>query len=318
MDSTQDAWACDSCGHEGNKHDYCGNCGTPKSVIEQTRRWQCRKCGQWNIGKFCGQCGTALGEPVVKLGRDKKEGSEQYHVSKVSGLPNTDGEEDRKSDGRLDTSDGSNIPEYTRKDEEEAVKKPDDGADKRSKSGTVWKKLGAVIVVIVCFGALLVLSGNDNFAEVYTDQKAALVEINQEANYSIAALRLYNKTKDEEQRQSLLAELNTLAGKLEDVDEKLKSVNPDKKTQDEYQAVRGFVIRDKRLLEQAGAILSYDKSLGSKENVEEFIDICNKYNEILKEQHDDPLSSRYENPVQMADLSNVLTTYIRNKMRNDR
>ena len=47
-------WKCSSCGHDGNKGNFCAECGKPKPA--PVGEWKC-ECGAVNKGKFCSECG---------------------------------------------------------------------------------------------------------------------------------------------------------------------------------------------------------------------------------------------------------------------
>lgn len=46
-------WKCPACGHDGNRGNFCAECGKPKPVSNE---WKC-SCGAVNTGKFCAECG---------------------------------------------------------------------------------------------------------------------------------------------------------------------------------------------------------------------------------------------------------------------
>ena len=46
-------WKCPACGHDGNRGNFCAECGKPKPVVNE---WKC-SCGAVNTGKFCAECG---------------------------------------------------------------------------------------------------------------------------------------------------------------------------------------------------------------------------------------------------------------------
>lgn len=46
-------WKCSACGHDGNRGNFCAECGKPKPTVSE---WQC-ECGAKNTGKFCAECG---------------------------------------------------------------------------------------------------------------------------------------------------------------------------------------------------------------------------------------------------------------------
>ena len=47
-------WSCSKCGHEGNRGNFCAECGSPKPA--PAGEWKC-ECGAVNKGKFCSECG---------------------------------------------------------------------------------------------------------------------------------------------------------------------------------------------------------------------------------------------------------------------
>ncbi len=48
------SWTCASCGAQGNRGNFCANCGKPPITT-----WTCTSCGaQGNTGKFCSNCGN--------------------------------------------------------------------------------------------------------------------------------------------------------------------------------------------------------------------------------------------------------------------
>ena len=47
-------WKCPSCGNDGNRGNFCMNCGSKKPAPAAS--WQC-ECGATNTGKFCAECG---------------------------------------------------------------------------------------------------------------------------------------------------------------------------------------------------------------------------------------------------------------------
>ena len=46
-------WKCPACGHDGNRGNFCAECGKQKPVVSE---WKC-ECGATNTGKFCAECG---------------------------------------------------------------------------------------------------------------------------------------------------------------------------------------------------------------------------------------------------------------------
>ena len=46
-------WKCSACGHDGNRGNFCAECGAKKPVVDE---WKC-ECGATNKGKFCSECG---------------------------------------------------------------------------------------------------------------------------------------------------------------------------------------------------------------------------------------------------------------------
>ena len=48
-------WKCTSCGHDGNRGNFCAECGSPKPA--PIGEWKCPECGATNKGKFCSECG---------------------------------------------------------------------------------------------------------------------------------------------------------------------------------------------------------------------------------------------------------------------
>ena len=48
-------WKCSSCGHDGNRGNFCAECGSPKPA--PVGEWKCPECGAMNKGKFCAECG---------------------------------------------------------------------------------------------------------------------------------------------------------------------------------------------------------------------------------------------------------------------
>ena len=47
-------WKCNKCGHDGNRGNFCAECGERKPVVDQ---WKCPECGTMNKGRFCSECG---------------------------------------------------------------------------------------------------------------------------------------------------------------------------------------------------------------------------------------------------------------------
>ena len=47
-------WKCSACGNDGNRGNFCMNCGAKKPA--PAAGWQC-ECGATNTGKFCSECG---------------------------------------------------------------------------------------------------------------------------------------------------------------------------------------------------------------------------------------------------------------------
>ena len=47
-------WTCAKCGHDGNRGNFCADCGSPKPA--PAGEWKC-SCGAVNKGRFCSECG---------------------------------------------------------------------------------------------------------------------------------------------------------------------------------------------------------------------------------------------------------------------
>ena len=55
------SWKCNKCGHEGNKGNFCENCGEKRQF--QSFLWTCPECGKKDITtNFCPNCGHKKGE----------------------------------------------------------------------------------------------------------------------------------------------------------------------------------------------------------------------------------------------------------------
>lgn len=48
-------WKCTNCGHDGNRGNFCAECGSKKPA--PIGEWKCPECGAMNKGKFCAECG---------------------------------------------------------------------------------------------------------------------------------------------------------------------------------------------------------------------------------------------------------------------
>lgn len=54
-------WVCPSCGHKGNRSNFCEDCGTRRPSVDNG--WICPECGKSGImSKFCPDCGHRKGE----------------------------------------------------------------------------------------------------------------------------------------------------------------------------------------------------------------------------------------------------------------
>lgn len=48
-------WKCSKCGHDGNRGNFCAECGERKPA--DSDGWKCPECGAVNKGRFCSECG---------------------------------------------------------------------------------------------------------------------------------------------------------------------------------------------------------------------------------------------------------------------